>query len=244
MTLILSLLSLVALALAGDPTLIYDLSVDGKRVGERQVTVTYQQTERGEIRLIQSWTEIQVSWAGAPMVWRQRLSAKEGSTPAFTSVVDEAGRPREIQGRMSSDRFWTVTVGDKGTINTYNLRPSEVTLTSVDLIDPVRSRLLVAGPVALLLAETGTVLNGTVQDGGPTTVTVGGQEVSAHRWILRAAEGEQVLTFTDDGVLVAYDTALLGRTLSAKARALPPPPSFGAAPTLQGGGTTLGEEAL
>lgn len=238
---------LVSAALADAPAMVYDLTLDGASVGTREVNVRYLPTAQGEVRILESYTEISATVAGVGYTLKNRASAKVGAgTPGFTSSVQENGAVREIQGRLLPDRRWQVTIAETGKLETYYLRPSELQLTSLDLLDAQRSRAMSAGTgtVAMLIVESGAVLSGPVSALGETSMQVGGVEVQAScaRWTPETGPSE--LCWTSDGVLVRYTSTVLGRTVNATLRALPPPPDFGAIEGLPASGGALQEESL
>ena len=110
--LLLSLLALCADALAGEQRLTYDLSLDGSRVGTRELTVRYLQTGNGEIRILESYTDLHVNIAGTAHTFKSRSTAKAGGTPSFSSSIEQDGHLAEIQGRQLSDRRWTVDTAE------------------------------------------------------------------------------------------------------------------------------------
>jgi len=244
--LLLSLLALCADALAGEQRLTYDLSLDGSRVGTRELTVRYLQTGNGEIRILESYTDLHVNIAGTAHTFKSRSTAKAGGTPSFSSSIEQDGHLAEIQGRQLSDRRWMVTIAEDGEVKTWYYRPSEVTLTSLDLLDPNRHRLLLDGPTAgVLAAETGTVVSGAVKDLGEASLRVGDQEVSVQRAIWSPDSGAMQMSWSSDGLLLSYETSILGKRVTATVTELPAPASFGTVetPAIQQK-STLSEEPL
>lgn len=245
LTLLLSLLALVRIAAAGDPQLVYDLMLDGKAIGQRQVSLRYMPTANGEIRILETTTKIGLNLAGQSYRFEQRATAKAGGTPGFTSAVDDNGAIREIQGRLLPDRRWLVTVAEAGNVETYYLRGSEVNLSSLDLLDPERHQLLSREAAAsVLVAETGAVMSGKVEDLGETAVRVGGEEVLAHRYAWTPETGRVELVWSLDGTLLSYQTRVLGKLVTATLEKMPPPPTFGTVDSPMGGASTTTEEKL
>lgn len=216
-------------AVAGDQKLNYDLSIDGKSVGHRDVTITWLPGAAGEVRLIQSYTEIDATVLGAHYAMKNRAGGKVGGgAPSFNSSVDDNGTIREIQGRLLPDRRWSVSISEKGKNETYNLRPTEMGLTSLDLLDAERSRNLWGASTArVLMVETGGVLSGPVEDLGESTVKIAGEEIVVHRYAWTPETGRSEFAWTADGVLVGYQSTVLGKTLAGTLRALPLPPTMG-----------------
>lgn len=246
-SLVLFLVALLSIAFGGEQSLRYTLSLDGKSVGHRDVTVRYLPSGTGEVRILETWTEINASVAGAPITWRNRATAKAGvGAPGFTSSLDENGTLREVQARVLPDRRWQVTVVEAGETKTWTLRGGEVTLSSLDLLDPQRRLLLTDGrdAASLLMAEVGNVLTGAVEDLGEGTVKVAGQDVDVHRWGFTPDTGRIELAWTADGLLVSYQMAWMGRRLTGVLDALPPPPEFGEIQIAPGLGGGFEEEKL
>lgn len=242
----LSLLLWCAAASAGEQHVVYDLKLDGSSVGKRELTLRYLQTSAGEIRILESYTELKVTVAGVSHTIKSRSSAKAGGSPAFTNTIDEDGKLREIQGRLLPDRRWMVTIAEGKDLKTWYYRGSEITLSSMDLLDPRRHLLLLDSSVAhLLAAETGVVTSGAVQDLGERTLQVSGQDVTARCASWTPETGAMEMCWGEDGLLLSYGTSLLGRTITAVATEIPAPATFGNidAPALQTGGT-MSEEPL
>lgn len=248
LSLLLALFSFGAAAIGGEQVLVYDLRLDGATVGTREVTIRYLRTSAGEVRIIESYTDLRASIAGVSYAVKNRASAKVGAgAPGFTSSVDENGKVREIQGRLLPDHRWQITIAETGKIETWYLRPSEMQLSSLDLLDAQRSRNLwgaVGSPVAMLLVESGAVLTGPVASLGERTLKVGGVDVATNRYAWTSEAGASELAWTSDGVLVQYTTRLLGVPVSATLRELPPPPSFGEIEGFEPQGGALEEEPL
>ena len=85
-------------ALAEEPQkLTWDLTVDGRKVGTREVTIRELAGQQG-IRMLEGWTEIEASALGLKYSYQQRLSGMAGPEPvAFHSVLSDQGDAREVQ---------------------------------------------------------------------------------------------------------------------------------------------------
>src|SRR5687768_4511245 len=98
-------LCLAAMAHAADMQhqLVWDLAVQGQKVGTRTLTIKYAKADVGFERTIESYTEVAGSVGPVRVNWRQRMTAHAaGRDPAsFTSTVDQNGRAMEIQGRWT-----------------------------------------------------------------------------------------------------------------------------------------------
>ena len=60
----------------------WDLTVDGRSVGERVLKVRYLPANHGMRRLLQSWTDVNANVLGLPYRFQQRLTAHIGEGPA------------------------------------------------------------------------------------------------------------------------------------------------------------------
>ena len=230
-SLLLSLLGLVLPALAtGEQVLLYDLSLDGQRVGTRHVTLRSLQAEDGgEVRVIESYTELEASIAGQTLDFANRATARvETATTSFTSSVSEGGQVREVQARQRSDGTWKVTVIEGSEVKQATLPRGQVDLSSMQLLDPVAHRELTARARASVLAvETGTLFSGLVEDLGEGQIELSDGAVSVHRWAWSPSSLRMELAWSQDGVLVAYDSQVLGRTVQARLRQVPAARSYG-----------------
>jgi hypothetical protein len=232
----------------GDAALSYALTMDGKSVGTRDVTITTMASDANTAapRVLSSYTTLSVSIAGVPWTFQQRASALvSNGRSSFTSSVNENGTLREVQSRQLNDGSWTVVVVEKGSTGSGNLRASEVDLTSMDLFDPeARTRLTGNSRVKLLASETGTVLEGPVEDLGESLVRIAGKDVSVHRYAWTSAAGRMEFSWSMDGLLVGYQTSVLGKKVEALLTQAPAGISYGDVDDPRTGQPTVQEEVL
>ncbi len=202
----------------------WNLSVAGKVVGHRDVTVKYVKSDVGMRRIVESWTEIDGAAGPVRIRYRQRMTASgEGRDPmSFQSVIDENGRGREVSVRWTPNAWVVTTVAD-GRSRTGQLEPARVDLSSADLFDP-DSRVGLDGRTSarMIQAETGDVLSGTVSDLGHQIVEVGGEPVPVHGWSWDTPQGRQKLWYSSDGFLVRYEAQILGIAVEGLLRRPPP----------------------
>lgn len=228
----------LALALGASPahaaadaqTLLYDLRLDGQQVGTREVVLRYLEDASGrEVRLIESYTELQAPIAGRTYSFANRATARvEAVKTSFTSSVSEDGQVREVQARQRSDGTWKVSVIEDGELKQAELLRGQADLSSLQLLDPVGHReLTTRSRASVLTAETGTILSGLVEDLGEGVLTLGQDAVAVHRWSWTPATGRVELSWSMDGLLVGYDSAFMGRTLQARLRDAPTARAFG-----------------
>src|SRR5690349_6266417 len=131
-----ALLSLVAHGADLSQQLTWNLSVKGQAVGTRTVTVKFTSADSTPQRILESWTEIHGQAGSVRLDWRQRLTAVAvgGDPAAFTSVIDEGGRVREVQGRYSPAQ-WTVSVNADGRLKQTDWPIGKIDLSTADLMD-------------------------------------------------------------------------------------------------------------
>ena len=89
--------------------LTWDLQVQNQNVG-RRILVIKDLEGRFKRRVMEVWTEVNASMMGARFTYRQRLTGHVIGGPAsFHSVIEQSGRPKEIQGRRAG-AGWQVSV--------------------------------------------------------------------------------------------------------------------------------------
>lgn len=223
------LLSTLALAGSGEQALAYDLRIDGKTVGSREVTVRFVRQENGrEVRLVESYTNIETTVLGKPVRFVNRASGRSGSSGGFTSSVDENGHIREVQALQRSDGSWRVTVIEGGRVNQGTLGAGQVSMTSLGLMDPVGYRDLTGNTqVHMLAAETGTLLSGTVESLGESTLQLGPTRLQVNRWAWTSEAGRVELAWTEEGVLASWQSSFMGRPVEGILREAPAARSYG-----------------
>ena len=229
--------------------LVFDLVVGGAVVGHRDVTIRYLQPSSAtgkESRLITTWTELDAR-AGAWVVKLQNRSSGH-ITPidsSFTSSLSINGKVSEVQGRTLEDGRWQMHGVFDRRLQKWEVRRTEVDLSSIDLLDPVRSK-QVAGMSRLrvLSAESGQIMTGLLEDLGEDVLTVGGREVVVHRYAWTPPEGRFELAWSEDGLLLDWSVSAKGQTIDARIRELPPPRAYGSieASTMQDMPTIQEEE--
>ncbi len=230
-------------ASAADSTeLTWDLLIDGRKLGERTLTVKELPAAQGTRRVLESTTTLDTSSLGVPYAFTQRLTAHAGELPAsFHSVVKDGGRAREIQGRTDG-MLWSMSIVEKGRTRSWDLGPTEVDLSTADLIDPgTRAPLARFEKARLLSVETGDVVVGTVKSLGVEDILIAGEKVPAAAWSWTADTGESRFWYTSDGLLLQYQTLLGNNKVEARLQKLPPV-GIDEAPVTAGGGGIKEEE--
>ncbi len=232
------LLALVTSAWAAplQQVLTWNLTLEGQDLGQRTTTVKYLPVDGGMKRVLESWTELQGKLGPVPMAYQERLTAHAGVEPAsFFAVQETNGKPKEVQAQRVA-LGWKVSISDGGRTRTYDIPASRIDLSTADLFDPAsRVPLSRFAEVRVLSAETGTILEGTVEPLGPSTLTVDGEEVDVQGWGFTHPEGRGEFWYTADGFLVRYDMAVLGYTVRGQLTE-PPPRGMDDAPLDDGAG--------
>ena len=214
-------------------TVAFDLLMNGEVVGFREVTLRYLPPEEGlrenEVRITQSWTEIDATIAGWVLTIRNRTTSHASDySSSFTSSISVNGDLSEVQGRAIEDGRWSVSEVHNGRLSTRELRRTEVDLSTMDLLDPVRSQLIVNHTdVHLLSAETGEVLNGIVEDLGEQEIQTRDRTVAVHRWGVDTNKGRIELAWDSEGLLLDASMVIRGQTIETRLRELPPMREYG-----------------
>lgn len=209
--------------------IVYDLALDGQPIGTRELTIRYLPREDGERRVLEAYTVANV--AGQKLVARSSgQSSARGAT--FTTSVDQGGALSQIQGIELPGGGWRVIVADAAGVKESTLGKSEARLTTLDLLDPGRTALLQGGgDLTLLLVETGDVFAGSLDAGTVGTTKVAGQKVQVTRYTATGPLGAAKFDVDDSGLLVKSEMRWLGGTVTAVAREVPPPRSYGTVET-------------
>lgn len=203
----------------------WELSVQGKRIGQRDVTVKYVQGEVSKRRIIESWTEVDGNVGPMRVVYRQRLTAHttEREPASFHSVMEQNGVPIEVQARWSPSA-WYISTNQGGRARTVDMPLNRIDISTADLMDPdTRYPLGRYEQVRILSAETGEVTVGPVTDLGMKEIDAGKSKVQVHGYSWAAPMGKSTFWFSTEGFLVAYDMNILGIQVEARLMHAPPP---------------------
>jgi len=223
----------------------WQVTYQGKPVGERTVTVKYVPEKLGMRRIIESETSLDGHQAGLPYTFAQRMTATAvGRSPAsFHSVVDDNGTPREVQGRLVGGQ-WMVTLVESGRSKTWEVNGSDIDLSTADLFDPQSFvPLSKFSTVKVLSAETGDIWTQPVGRLGPSEIPIAGKKIPVEGWAVEPPQGKASFWYTTDGVLVRYDYRWMGRIVQAELTA-PPPPGVDDAPVAPSGVQAVRETNL
>lgn len=201
----------------------WSLRLDGQEVGQRDATFTVEREGDDLRRSIEAHTKVAATIG--PVSWRyeQKLTANGLVGPlAFRAVIVEDGAPREVQGRWAPSA-WTIALADARSQRAYEAAAHRVDLSTVDLLDPFAARTLGRyATLKVLSAETGEILEGTVEPLGGGTVRIGGRDVPVQGWAWTSSLGRSQFWYDGEGWLVKFETALLGRLVEGVLTAPPP----------------------
>ncbi len=218
------LLCLASFAADTSHQLVWNLAVKGQQVGTRTVTVKIVPAPNGSQRIMESFTELHGQVGPMRLDWRQRLTAiAVGTDPAaFTSVIDENGSAREIQGRWTPSH-WMVAINGDGRVKETEWPVGKIDLSTSDLMDPdTRFPLAHFQTVRILSAESGDVVTGTVSQLGQSDLTVGGEKIPVTGFQVDSPQGKSVFWYSSEGYLVRYELTMLGIPMSAELSKAPP----------------------
>lgn len=215
-----SLLASMGFAWAAQPShqLQWRLSVDGRPIGQRTLTVRYLEGAAGTNRILESYTDIKGRLGAVNVRFRQRLTAHvDAREPAaFHSVTDNNGTKIEVQGRWTPTN-WVVTTTANGRSRTSPYDLARIDVSSADLMDPYTRRPLSHFTQARVLStETGEVALGEVTKLGVSQWSAGGQVVQVSGYAWASPQGKSEYYYSPDGFLVKYQTQLLGATIDAQ----------------------------
>ena len=202
--------------------LTWDLQVQNQNVG-RRILVIKDLEGRFKRRVMEVWTEVNASMMGARFTYRQRLTGHVIGGPAsFHSVIEQSGRPKEIQGRRAG-AGWQVSIVDKGRARSWTLDADAVDLSTVDLFNPnARTHLTRLQHVRMLSAETGDILEGDIRSMGPTRLHIAGRNVEVQGYALESEDTKATFYFNGDGLLVKYEMYLIGLSMTGTLSKPPP----------------------
>lgn len=213
-----SLLLTVSLVLADEQRFVYDLALNNAPVGKREVVVTYNSKNGFERRVVAVHTTINA----VGQTIEARSTGTSGATTGFTTAVDINGNREQIQAQELPQGGWRVITSTKKGSKEQQLTRSQARLSTVDLVDPGRTKLLRdVGAMGLIVAETGEVLEGTVSEGTEAQVVVGGETVFVTRYEVTGPAGVARFEVDDSGLLIHSEIKWLGGTVSAQLSAMP-----------------------
>jgi len=232
-SMILSLLicfaSLSGVAFGETQEMVYDLILSGDSVGRRRVTVRYLPGKAGEVRVIESYTELSVPLGKRSFGFVQRLSGMGAPGAAgFVATTREMGKPYEVQLTERLDG-WRVSLTENQRLAHWNLEKGAFDATSLTLVDPEAATEVLSdrSTLRVLSAETGKVVEGKLVALGAGSVAVAGTSVPVSRWAWELPSGRVELAYGPEGHLVAYNLLVGGKVVQARLQQVPEARSFG-----------------
>ena len=218
------MLLFLPLALAADPTLLYDVTVNGQAAGTRTLSVQYFPRPDGERRVVQLVSELKV---GAD-VWHIRSTSTSGPRGAtFTSSMDHSGAISQVQAVEIPNGGWNVSTTDRSGSHTFSYTRDDARLSTMDLYDPGRTwRLGAAGPFGLLLSESGDAVKGQLSEPTDLTLSIGGESVPVRHYVLSGPGGNASFDMDVNGFMVRSELIWMGMQVVSVAHQVPAPRTF------------------
>jgi hypothetical protein len=201
----------------------WDLSVDGQRIGHRDLKIKFVPSGGEMLRILESWTEVEGAIGPVDLRYRQRLTAHASNEPAsFHAVIDQNGSASEVQGRYTVNGWW-VTVADAGRSRTIDVDVNRIDLSTADLLDP-ESRVALSRyeKIRLLSSETGDVWEGAVRDLGASEVRISDQNIPVRGYAWDGPQGTSKFYYSDEGYLVQYHMKMSGIGMEGLLKSPPP----------------------
>mgnify|MGYP001252254242 CR=1 FL=1 len=213
-------------------SLVYDLSLLGKPVGVREITIQYlpaSSTMPYGSRLIESWTDIEVVVAGKRIEYQQRATGHFSEYKSrFVSSVSLNGQVLEFQGKQLPSRDWIIYEMTKNGKEKKEFKSYQLDTVSLALFDPGQAENWQGGRFSKIYhLEMGNVWSGQWENIDESTITVGSQSVIGRQVRYNSPEGAASLAWSDTGLLIDWQLDILGITLDADIRSLPELPQFG-----------------
>jgi hypothetical protein len=228
---------------AAESATTYDVRVAGADAGTRTVTVRWAaRAGGGERRIVEVRTE--VTLPGEAWLVRSTGSV-HGRTASFTTVGAAGPARWEVQAHRARVGAWDVHVADPAGARS---RTDPATLSTLDLFDPARNAAFCeAGPLRILVAETGEGWDGDAAPSVPVDVRVGGALVPGTRCAVRGPDGVVTVERDGGGGVLRAVVRIRGVDVAFLARRAPPPRTWSIAEPLPGmgnGAVPLREETL
>jgi hypothetical protein len=229
-------------AWADEQRLMYDLFLDKADVGDRELTIRYLSREDGERRVLSVVTKAETP-LGSVSCRQSAQSSPRGAN--FTTSMQLGAEVSQVQGIQLPTGGWQLVVADAAGVAESTLRAGQARITTLDLYDPGRTVLLTQpGPVGILIAETGRILDGELKAGEPVSIKIGGKATAVTKYVLEGAGGKGQFYVDDNGVLLRSDLDFFGGTMSTVARAVPEARNFGTIDVVDSPGAGVQEAEL
>jgi len=214
--------------------LVYDLSLNGSVVGERRVDITYVPSSRSNplgMRRIELWTTLTTTVQGEKIAYTQRGTAQSSDKKASFVISTKINEQvTELQGKRSKKGNWLVHQISMSGLKKTEFRRSELSAISLELFDPRKSEIWsLEEPYQILIVEglEPFVLQGVWSGKGSTALPPDVKALAAKQLQGKSSKGILNLVWSDDGMLIDWDIAIMGLELNADLRSVPHPPNFG-----------------
>ncbi|MBM4390962.1 MAG: hypothetical protein FJ090_07545 [Deltaproteobacteria bacterium] len=236
------LLALVLVAVAEEQRVVYDVFIGKEDVGDRELAIRYLPRDDGERRVISL-----VSTATTPLgAMSARASAQSGPRGASFTTSQKLGESlSQVQGVLLPDGGWQIVRSDATGVYESTLSAEQVRMTTLDVYDPGRARLLtVPGRIHLLVAETAEMADGNLLAPEEVSVKIDGKTITATRCTIEE-DGEKFNFYFDaEMVLLRSDFYLYGAQITTKVRTLPEPRNYGTIEAIASPGAGIKEAEL
>lgn len=213
-------------------SLVYDLSLQGKPVGTREVTIQYlpaSETMPYGSRLIESFTELEIQVGAKKITYQQRATGHFSEYKSrFVSSVSVNDQVFEFQGKQLPSRDWVIyEMTEKGKEKKV-FKSYQLDTVSLALFDPGQAQNWQGGRFSKIYhLEMGEVWSGQWENIDESTITVGSQSVIGRQVRYGTPEGSANIAWSDTGLLIDWQLEVMGITLDADIRSLPDLPQFG-----------------
>jgi len=196
-------------------------------------------------RLIKSFERVDVTLAGVSYSLRSRISGRNTDGSGRVTVnLSENGDKRQMAVHRDFSGFWHVDRKGGGGDSLITYRRNQVTVSSLDLLDPEMYRLFAReGRATVLDLNSGELVSGVVAALGESEMVIGGESVIVRNFELRSDTGLASFSWSSDGLLLAYAIDLLGTVFEARVRTVPTTRSWGDVSPVTGG-VDMHEEQL
>ncbi|MEC7985767.1 MAG: hypothetical protein VX278_11435 [Myxococcota bacterium] len=213
--------------------LTYDLSVNGVAVGERRVDVTYLPSSKSNplgMRRVELWTTANMNIQGQEVSYTQRGTAQFSDQRASFVISTKINEQiTEIQGKKAKNGNWIVHQISNTALKKTEYRRGEVSAISLELFDPGQVDFWQPQDSYQLLVLEGLdpfIIQGVwSEEKGNLSAEI--QSLAAKQLQGKSKEGVLNAVWSDAGMLIDWDVAIMGVELNANIRSVPPAPNFG-----------------
>ena len=214
--------------------LVYDLSINGVTVGQRKVDITYIPSSKSNplgMRRIELWTTAKLTIQGQEFAYTQRgmaqLSEQKVNFVISTQLNDQI---TEVQGKRSKEGNWLVHQISAKNLKKTEYRRAQVSAISLELFDPARSELWQSQEsyqILVIEALEPFIMQGSWEKAETKVVNTEIRSLAAKKLKGKSKDGILNAVWSDDGMLIDWDIAIMGIELHADIRSAPQSPNFG-----------------